>query len=1041
MIRSRLSLAQRRVVLAVVALGLFMLADTLYLLTNRLAAALGWRYFAVTDVSLPPIHQVLVLSHTGVGLLLVAVALFFVVWHLAPVWRRTRRRAIATGIITVVLGLILAITGLFIVSAASNRDSPLAYWSHVVAAAAIPWAYLAHRRVTLWRPSARSYRVAPAVVLGLLLLSVVLHGLTYNREAYTAAATQAFAAGKEKGPGGAGRRVADYAPPGYVPANYVPVTSPFFPAPTTTTTGDYLPTRVLTREDQADPGPLARDLDRYGFAVDTRIGAASCGRCHAGIVEQWAASAHRYASFNNPFYEATIVNMRAYSANSNPEIDAHVKAFPDLAGREAKVKSKWCSGCHDPALMLAGQMTGEVDRRQPSAQAGLTCLACHAIDQTHGRTGNGNYNVADAQEDPYLFADAADGMGRFLHDTVLQARPEVHKQQMLKPYFRTSDYCGTCHKVSLDTRLNGYRWVRGQNEFDNWHDSGVARNASRTFYLPANRRACQDCHMPYEPVTAPDVSARDGRVRSHRFLAANTALPYVRGDQQTLARTEAYLRADKLRVDLVALRRPDGRVESLLDPATPRLHPGETVGFEVVVRNSGVGHTFPGGTNDSNEAWLELTLLDDAGHLLASSGRLMPDGYVDPDAHFYHSLMVDRTGQPIHRRNAQDIVTPVYTRVIGPGTADVAHYQWQVPAQAGGGGVQLRARLLWRKFDRAYTEFAYRNNPQGFRAFAAVPDLPVTEIASVTRSLTVDRVAAVPTAGALLGAPAAVSGDRRTGTVALSAADGSSIDDPTLVAGGGPGAPAPAGQSAATVPPSGGRPSSAATGPSAAGPASGGAAVAGSAPTRVDDWMRLNDWGIGLLLQDDTRGAAAAFGQLAQVAPQRLDGPRNLARVAVADGDLKAAYTHLQQAEALAPGDPQTAWVWGTVLQRDGRYTEAALAYRRVLEVFPEDRATWRNLGRVLYLDGKMEEALGAFDRVLAIDPEDRVAHYHRMLVLRALGRDDEAQLAAAAYKYYQIDESAAEVTRQYRLSHPADNHEALAVHVHELVPPGGGER
>ena len=205
--------------------------------------------------------------------------------------------------------------------------------------------------------------------------------------------------------------------------------------------------------------------------------------------------------------------------------------------------------------------------------------------------------------------------------------------------------------------------------------------------------------------------------------------------------------------------------------------------------------------------------------------------------------------------------------------------------------------------------------------------------------------------------------------------------------------------------------------------------------------MRLNDWGIGLLLQDDTRGAAAAFGQLAQVAPQRLDGPRNLARVAVADGDLKAAYTHLQQAEALAPGDPQTAWVWGTVLQRDGRYTEAALAYRRVLEVFPEDRATWRNLGRVLYLDGKMEEALGAFDRVLAIDPEDRVAHYHRMLVLRALGRDDEAQLAAAAYKYYQIDESAAEVTRQYRLSHPADNHEALAVHVHELVPPGGGER
>ena len=151
------------------------------------------------------------------------------------------------------------------------------------------------------------------------------------------------------------------------------------------------------------------------------------------------------------------------------------------------------------------------------------------------------------------------------------------------------------------------------------------------------------------------------------------------------------------------------------------------------------------------------------------------------------------------------------------------------------------------------------------------------------------------------------------------------------------------------------------------------------------------------------------------------------------DGNLERAYGHLEDCEAIEAGDGQTAWVWGGVLQEDGRYQEAALAYRRVLHDFSEDRATWRNLGRVLYLDEKYEEALKALDGVLKIDPEDRVAHYHRMLALRALGREDEALIAEEAYQYYQIDESAQELTRRYRLEHPHDNREVIKIHVHPL--------
>ena len=88
----------------VVALGVFMVADTLYLLTNRLADALDFDYFAVTDISLPKFYQVMVLSHTGVGWVLVVLAMGFVAWHLPAVWRKSRKRAIYTGIATLTLG-------------------------------------------------------------------------------------------------------------------------------------------------------------------------------------------------------------------------------------------------------------------------------------------------------------------------------------------------------------------------------------------------------------------------------------------------------------------------------------------------------------------------------------------------------------------------------------------------------------------------------------------------------------------------------------------------------------------------------------------------------------------------------------------------------------------------------------------------------------------------------------------------------------------------------------------------------------------------
>ncbi len=970
--KSLLSGPQRLWLTITLVLSGLMLANTLYLLINRWVADIGGplgSFFAVHEYTIPKIFQIMILGHTALGSVVTLLMLAFAASHLPSIWVRRRAKSMGSGIIFVLAGLTLAATGPFIIYAAASSQHNWVWWLHVVAAAAAPIAYVIHRRVSIIPPKQGRQRQFWIWTTATLAIMVVVHGLSDRGLDLTSEAKLAQSKDTYGGPGSKQRNLADYLADsheskeaqaaGWVPASFVPPQSPFFPSATTTTTGDYLPERIITRGDTSAPEKLKPDLEKYGFVVEELIGAETCARCHPDSVEQWSHSAHRFASFNNPFYEATINVVRESAKSRSPGLPEHLEAFPHWAGREGEIKSKWCSSCHDPAVMLAGKMTDPIDRESPQAQAGLTCLACHAIDKIHNVTGNGAYNIADEQSDPYLFADAEPGTVKaFLHDVAIKARPEPHKKQMLTPEFRSSEFCSVCHKVSIPETINEYRWLRGQDEYDNWHDSGVALNAARTFYLPPSKRICADCHMPLEEAPLGDVSARNGKIRSHRFLAANTALPFIRGDSDTIERTEQFLRQEKLRIDIFAvnqeLQGDPGKTVYHLDRTKPDLIAGASALFDVVVRNVGVGHTFPGGTNDSNQGWVEFTATDKEGQIVAQSGFIRDDGYVDPAAEFFLALLVDRDSKPIHQRNAQDIYAPIYVNVIGPGTAKAVHYRLTIPRHLAGQELTLRARLMWRKFDRAFTEFAYRTNPEGFKAFDDVPNLPVTLICS-------DEV--------------------RLNVVDGPSAWAETADDATL----------------------------------------------------ADEWIRYNDYGIGLLLQGDTLGAQKAFAEVARLVPDRLDGHRNLARVAIRDGDLAAAYRHLLRCEEIESNDPQTAWFWASVLHEDGRYIEAASAFLRVLQKFPEDRASWRQLGRTYYLDGKFAEAIDAFEHVLALDPENRVAYYHIMLSAQAIGRDALAKKSEAAYRKYKIDESAAEVTQAYRLSHPEDNLMSQPIHVHDL--------
>ena len=258
----------------------------------------------------------------------------------------------------------------------------------------------------------------------------------------------------------------------------------------------------------------------------------SCQRCHADIYQQWQSSAHHFSSFNNQWYRKSIEYMQ------------------DRVGTKP---SKWCGGCHDPAVLYSGLMDTPIKQivHRPEAQAGLGCMMCHSIAKVKSTMGQGDFYL----EYPELHELAAskNPVVRTLHDFLVNLNPEPHRRVFLKPFMRdqTPEFCSSCHKVHLDVPVNHYRWTRGFNEYDNWQASGISGQGARSFYYPKVSQQCADCHMPL--THSADKGNLNGFVHSHRFPGANTAVPIANEDAEQLKLTENFLKNGILSVDIFAI--------------------------------------------------------------------------------------------------------------------------------------------------------------------------------------------------------------------------------------------------------------------------------------------------------------------------------------------------------------------------------------------------------------------------------------------------------------------------------------------------------
>lgn len=595
-------------------------------------------------------YQYMFLMHLALGLLLIVPLLVFGVAHIVNAHDRPNRRAVRVGYALFLTAIVLVASGLVLMrmeafglklEVKSPQARSVAYWAHVVAPLLAIWLFILHR---LAGPRI-NWKIGGIWAGAAGAFAIIMVGLQMQDP------REWNVVGPKTG------------------EKY------FFPSLARTATGNFIPPETLMN-------------DEY------------CVQCHADVHEKWAHSVHRFSSFNNPPYLFSVQNSR--------------KA---MFARDGNVQgSRFCAGCHDPVPFFSGAFDDpkfddpEYDLASDSmAQAGITCTVCHSINHINSVKGNAAYTIDEPVHYPFAFSDSP--FLQWVNRQLVKAKPEFHKKTFLKPHHKSAEFCGTCHKVHLPEELNAYKWLRGQNHYDAYHLSGVSGHGINSFYYPPKaEHDCNGCHMPL--LASNDFGAKDFdgsgelKVHDHQFPSANTAIPHLLGMPDWVNDSHRAFLDGVMRLDIFGIKE-GGTIDSPLTapirPDAPSVKPGATYLVETIIRTVKMGHLFTQGTADSNEVWMDVTVTSGDRVIGRSGSREQSTGEVDPWSHFVNAYVIDRDGNRIDRRNAEDIFIPLYNNQIPPGAADVVHYKLRIPEDISG-PVTIEAKLQYRKFDTRYMQ-------------------------------------------------------------------------------------------------------------------------------------------------------------------------------------------------------------------------------------------------------------------------------------------------------------------------------------------------
>jgi hypothetical protein len=483
----------------------------------------------------------------------------------------------------------------------------------------------------------------------------------------------------------------------------------------------------LYGEDRPFAPSLARTTTGGAFDSRSLAGSMSCGTegCHTQIVEEWKPSAHRYAAMDVVFQKIQAVMAEQNGAES----------------------TRYCGGCHDPISLFSGTKNIFVEdlTNLEGYNEGVSCLACHAVRETDLQ-GNANYVVGQSPE--YLWQWSDEGVRRVARDFLIRTYPAQHNE-LSKRMFKTPAYCAACHKQFIDEEINRVGWVQLQNQYDNWAAShwNVEGDPTRTI-------ECRECHMPLvasdDPASGDTAdynrSPEDGMHRSHRFIASNQLMPQMlelEGWEEQVRLTEEWLRGETI-IDEIRDKWVEGPIVQIALEAPDTVAPGEEIPVRLVLTANKVGHDYPTGPLDIIQSWVEMTVTDDAGNIVYTSGTVDEKNFIEPGSFLFKAEPVDQYGNLIDRHNLWEMVGVRFRRALFPGYSDTVEYsvpcmpavlgppgvaaedqkQMQVEAPQAAGEYRITAVLHYRKVDQFLLNFLFGED-SGVTA-------PVVELATAT---------------------------------------------------------------------------------------------------------------------------------------------------------------------------------------------------------------------------------------------------------------------------------------------------------------------
>lgn len=464
--------------------------------------------------------------------------------------------------------------------------------------------------------------------------------------------------------------------------------------------------------------PFAPSLARTesGELIEAELlgGSESCGSsgCHSEIKEEWEASAHRYAA-KDPFFRKIQENM---------------------GKQKGAIASRYCAGCHDPIGLFSGSANLYSDKltNDIGLDEGISCISCHSMTEADVQ-GNADYTLTSPER--YLFELEDGKMAKMISDFLIRAYPQNHIDSYSRTFYKTSEYCGSCHKQYIDEDINNVGWVQLQNQYDQWRKSHW-NDETDAF----NTLECRDCHMPLADSQDPargdahDINrtADDKKHRSHRFLGGNQYVPKLlalpNADKQ-VELIEKWLRGD-YEIPEIEDQWVSGEAVpiSIISPDT--IHSGEELNMDVIITNKKAGHEFPTGPLDMMQSWIEITAEDQDGNILFSSGTLDEDYFIEPGSFIFKAEPVDQYGNLIDRHNLWELVGVRYSRALYPGKTDYARYAMGV-SEENITDIYITAKLQYRKFNQFLMN----------EVFTEIEDetAPITTISSDTHHVQVYR--------------------------------------------------------------------------------------------------------------------------------------------------------------------------------------------------------------------------------------------------------------------------------------------------------------